>query len=513
MSHIDSLLETVVRMDGDVLVMHAGERPFTVGPAGRTELSSHAVALDRAGALLQRLLSPSARATLARTGAVEHFLPAPPGTDADHFTVMAATRPGDVWLELRRHRARPPVAAPAPRLDTPVESPFIRTVRIPVPSRSAASSPQASLGATRAPMPGHAHVLARARTAGASAVFVLAGQRPYLRVDGDLQPLDGERPLSGADIRALLLSLAAGDAEASRCAVDGGEWTADTTTGTVRCVAFHDAGGPGAVLHLALSAVTTATELGLSAEIRALAAEPGGLVLVGGPRGAGRSTLAAALVDLVNRARAAYVVTVERRITARHTAGRAVVSQRLLPDEPAVAAFGRALLAEDPDVLLVDDVASPALARLALDAASAGRLVFATVVCRDTVEGLSRLLALASETPGSDACRTLGSWFRGAVAQVLVRKSGGGRLAAREVLLGTPSVNALLAEGRTAALTPAIEAGRAGGMVPLNDALAAFVQGGVVDVRDAWRHAADREGLRAVLGARGIDTTFAGLAG
>ena len=103
---------------------------------------------------------------------------------------------------------------------------------------------------------------------------------------------------------------------------------------------------------------------------------------------------------------------------------------------------------------------------------------------------------------------SLAQCLRGVVTQVLLRKSGGGRVAAREVLLNTPMAASLLAEGRTAQLPLAIEGGRKHGMVPLNDALVGFVQSGVVDVREAYRRAADRAGLLDLLKRQGIDTSF-----
>jgi twitching motility protein PilT len=97
--------------------------------------------------------------------------------------------------------------------------------------------------------------------------------------------------------------------------------------------------------------------------------------------------------------------------------------------------------------------------------------------------------------------------LRGVVAQVLLKKVGGGRVAAREVLLNTPAVRGVLAEGKTSQLPPAIEGGRAHGMTPLNDALVGFVQNGAVDVREAYRHAADRPGFLALLKRQGLDTS------
>ncbi len=103
----------------------------------------------------------------------------------------------------------------------------------------------------------------------------------------------------------------------------------------------------------------------------------------------------------------------------------------------------------------------------------------------------------------------LADGLRAAVSQVLVRKTGGGRVAAREVLLNTPEMASLMADGRLSQLPPALESGRAQGMVPLNDALAGFVQSGVVDVKDAYRHAVDWPAFLAVLRRDGVDTSFA----
>ena len=102
----------------------------------------------------------------------------------------------------------------------------------------------------------------------------------------------------------------------------------------------------------------------------------------------------------------------------------------------------------------------------------------------------------------------LAEGLRGVVSQVLVRKTGGGRIAAREVLLNTPAIATLIAEGRVSQLPVAIDSGRKLGMVPLNDALAAFVQNGIVDVKDAYRKASDRQGFLAVLRRDGVDTSF-----
>jgi twitching motility protein PilT len=145
---------------------------------------------------------------------------------------------------------------------------------------------------------------------------------------------------------------------------------------------------------------------------------------------------------------------------------------------------------------------------LALDAAEAGRLVIGSLSAGTATAAIVRMI---EEFPGdrrSQVQLTLADVLRGAVSQVLLRKTGGGRVAAREVLLNTASVARLIAEGKLMQLPAALESGRKHGMVPLNDALVAFVQSGAVDAREAYRKAFDREAFLALLKREGIDTSF-----
>jgi len=145
---------------------------------------------------------------------------------------------------------------------------------------------------------------------------------------------------------------------------------------------------------------------------------------------------------------------------------------------------------------------------LALDAAAAGQLIIGGVRANHASGAIDRLIDLYQPDQRREAQLSLSRNLRGLVTQVLLRKSGGGRVAAREVLLNTPLVASLLAEGRTSQLAVAIEGGRKHGMVPLNDALVGFVQSGAVDVREAYRRASDRAGLLDLLKRQGIDTSF-----
>ncbi len=273
-------------------------------------------------------------------------------------------------------------------------------------------------------------------------------------------------------------------------------------------MSFRDHRGTGGVFRMMPVRAVTAEQLGLSREIQSLAIEPEGLVLVAGPRSSGKRTLLSALVDLINRVRRDHVITIEKEINVVHERIGSFISQREVhggSDELLVVA--RAALREDPDVLVLEELRSAAVMNLALDAASSGQLVIGGLPAPDAAGAIDRIIDLYPPEYRRQVQLSLAQNLRGVVSQVLLRKTGGGRLAAREVLMNTPAVRSILAEGKTSQLPLAIEGGRAHGMVPLNDWLVGYVQSGAVDVREAYRRAVDRAGFLALLKRQGLDTS------
>lgn len=349
--------------------------------------------------------------------------------------------------------------------------------------------------------------LAAAR--GASTLYLSSASRPTVRVDGDIHTLDGAPVLAPNDVESLLLTLMPErSAEALRTGV-ASEWICDLPeVGRVRCMSFRDHRGPGGVFRMMPSRAVTADQLGLSRDIQALAIEPEGLLLVSGPRSSGKRTLMSALVDLINRTRRDHVISIESEINIVHERNGSFISQREVRGGiEEMVAVARAALREDPDILVLEELRSPALMDIALDAASAGQLVIGGIPAHDASGAVDRIIDLYPPEHRRQVQLSLAQNLRGVVAQVLLRKTGGGRVAAREVLLNTAAVASVLAEGRTSQLPLAIEGGRRQGMVPLNDALVGFVQSGVVDVAEAYRRAADRAAFLALVKRQGIDTS------
>jgi twitching motility protein PilT len=254
----------------------------------------------------------------------------------------------------------------------------------------------------------------------------------------------------------------------------------------------------------------SADQLGLPRAVQALATEPEGLVIVAGPRSSGKRTLIAACVDLINRSRRDHVITIEREINVVHERGRSFISQReVRGGDDDMLAVARAALREDPDVLVIEDLSTSGVIEIALDATASGHLVIGGLSARSAAAAIDRVLDVYPPEDRRRVQLALAKNLRGVVAQVLLHRISGGRVAAREVLLNTPAVASVLAEGTTSQLPMAIDGGRRHGMMPMNESLVALVQGGVVDSREAYRYSSDRAGFLSLLERQGLDTSFA----
>lgn len=471
----------------------------------------------------------------SRREAVSAVQPAAPAADPIHprprmapthpVTVPPPAAPARVTSQPKPAEPRVQESAGAARTNTPpparpdIDQPVLNTL----PPRDL--QPAVVLPLARSPIRGEqprqtvvvpprhlgaGRLLRTAAARGASSLYLMADARPSIRVDDEILPLDTEPPLSSQDVEALVLELAPGGSREELAGGHAAEWVCELPdVGRVRCLSFRDQRGPGAVFRLIPTRLVTADQLGLSRDIQALCAGRDGLILVAGPRLSGKSTLISAYVDLINRNRSDYVITLETEIKFVHESRKAMVSQReVRGDAEAMAAGARAALRENPDVLVIDDLRNGELVAIALEAADSGHLVIGSVTAHTTVTAIARLIESAPPDRQTHLALALSETLRGAVAQVLLRKTGGGRVAARELLLNTPPVAALLAEGKVGQLSLAIDSGRKHGMVPMNDALAAFVQSGAVDAREAYRKAYDRAAFLELLKRDGIDTSF-----
>jgi len=545
MTLVPSLLQAIVLMDGEALVLHVGDKPYVVAESGQVSLANEPLTAEAIGQVIDELLPPESRRLLDDVGATQCVLPVNTQFPNETFSVVAARGGDDLWLEIRRvnvtaaapaaeataasatndapvlEAPAPPAPEPAPREQRrrTVQPERRRVIEPRVPDPDAQSAVVLPLTRTpvkadvppplaEAALSGLDRLLRLAAARGASTLYLVSGARPSIRIDGEVRTLDGAPVLEPNAVEALLLTLMPErSAEALRSGA-ASEWISEfDDLGRVRCLSFRDYRGPGGVFRIMPQRTVTTEQLGLSREIQALATETDGLLVVTGPRLSGKRTLMSAFVDHINRTRHVHIITIERDINIVHERSGSMVSQREVHGGDHMADAVRQALREDPDVLVLEDVRSAELVELALDAAAAGRLVICGFPARSAAAAIDGIIDLSPPEARRRIQLSLAQNLRGVVAQVLLKKTGGGRLAARELLLNTSAVAGLLAEGKTSQLPLAIEGGRKHGMVPLNDALGGFAQSGAVDVREAYRCSADKPGFIALLQRQGVDTS------
>jgi twitching motility protein PilT len=232
-----------------------------------------------------------------------------------------------------------------------------------------------------------------------------------------------------------------------------------------------------------------------------LCALPKGLVLVTGPTGSGKSTTLAAMVDLINRTRREHVVSLEDPVEFVHASQASLVNQREVgPHTSSFARAIRAALREDPDIILVGEMRDLETVSLALEAANTGHLVLATLHTSTAISTVERIIGLFPPEEQSRIQVTLADVMRGVVSQVLLRRIGGGRVAALEILIVNAAVSNLIREGKVHQIASSMQTGKAIGNQMLNESLAELVRGGTVEVDEALAKAVDKADLARRLG-------------
>jgi twitching motility protein PilT len=308
-------------------------------------------------------------------------------------------------------------------------------------------------------------LLARAVDARASDLHLAAGQVPMLRLDGELQRMDLP-PLTAAAMSDAMAPLLGDDA--CRQWAQGDELDlalALPALGRFRLNLFRQLNGVAATFRLIPRRIATLDELDLVEVFQAVAQCSDGLILVGGPTGSGKSSTLAALLDQLNHERPLHIITLEDPVEVIHSSQRSLVNQREMGRDCRGFAQGlRSALRQDPDVIMIGELRDLETIRLALRAAETGHLVLATVHTRSAAGSIDRLVEVfaAEEKPLVRAM--LAESLRLVVAQVLVKRVGGGRVAAREVLVANTAVRNLIREGRMAQLSSVMQTGAAEGM-------------------------------------------------
>jgi twitching motility protein PilT len=315
----------------------------------------------------------------------------------------------------------------------------------------------------------------------ASDLHLSAGLPPMIRVDGDIRRLNVPA-MEDREVRKLIY-----DIMADRQRRDYEEFFETDFSFEVpgvsrfRVNVFNQARGAGAVFRTIPSEVLTLEDLGLGTVFRQLSMLPRGLVLVTGPTGSGKSTTLAAMIDYINDNRYEHILTIEDPVEFVHRSKRCLINQREVHrDTHGFAPALRSALREDPDVILVGELRDLETIRLALTAAETGHLVFGTLHTTSAAKTIDRIIDVFPGDEKSMVRSMLSESLQAVVSQTLLKRMGGGRVAAHEILIATAAVRNLIREDKVAQIYSAIQTGGNLGMQTLDAALAKLVADNVV---------------------------------
>jgi len=345
---------------------------------------------------------------------------------------------------------------------------------------------------------------------GASDLHLRCGEPPIIRLHGEMKRLD-QPALEPEMVEQMLRSIMP---ERNR-----NEFTESNDTdyayeiagvARFRANALKDRNGPAAVFRQIPATVVTVEQMGISAEVQKLCQLNKGLVLVTGPTGSGKSTTLCSLIDLVNRSRSDHVITIEDPIEFVHPNKRCIITQRQVGVHTgSFKSALRAALREDPDIILVGELRDLETVAIAIETAETGHLVFGTLHTTTAAGTIDRVIDQFPADRQAQIRVMLAESLKGVVSQTLCKKIGGGRAAAREVLLSIPAVTNLIREGKTFQIPSVMQTSKRLGMVTLNDALLELVDSGQVEASEAYAKAVEKTGFVASLKSRGVDTSFA----
>ncbi len=338
---------------------------------------------------------------------------------------------------------------------------------------------------------------------GASDLHLGQGQPPKIRRHGEVTAIR-EEALSEEEMAFMMSEISGADRWEKY--LEGGDldfaYEMDEHS-RFRCNFLKQTHGFGCVFRLIPTKIMTLDQLGIPAVVKEFGHLRGGLVLVTGPTGSGKSTTLAALIDYINENFTRHIITIEEPIEFVHNNKRSIITQREVPENASSFPQGlKAALREDADIVLVGEMRDLETIQLALTAAETGLLVFGTLHTNNARKTVDRMIDVFPSDQQSQVRTMLASSLRGVVAQLLLKKSaeaGGGRIAVNEILVVNSAAAAIIREGATQKLQDVIVGGKGQGMQFMDDAIWTVMQQGIVSPHEAYMKAIDKNRFRVFL--------------
>ncbi len=540
-ARIDPFVDVLLREKGDQLYLLPDE-PVTMVKDGKPRKVSRQPLTDQHIYALLVEVAPSESADHIDQGAETEFeYVADRGMvrvrivpDMGRLTAMVA--PVEDASAARPAAAAPPAATAGGRASAPQRAPAplvpptpaAPPARPPKPSAIAAApmveAPDATGPVTAPPrgLPGDfaapqyqgaeralGELLKKLVQSASSDLHLRVGEPPVFRTHGEMKRQDSS-PLSSDQLELMLLAVMP---ERNRA-----EWkeTGDSDfayeiggLARFRVNAARDRKGPMAVFRVIPAQVVSVEQLNISKEVQQLCYLTKGLVLVTGPTGSGKSTTLCALVDLVNRTRTDHLITIEDPIEFVHENKKCVITQRQVGvHTDSFKSALRAALREDPDIVLVGEMRDLETIAIAIETAETGHLVFGTLHTTTASSTVDRMIDQFPADRQAQIRVMLSESLKGVISQTLCKKVGGGRVAAREILLSTPAISNLIREGKTFQIPSIIQTSKQIGMLTLNDALLDLVEKKEISPDEAYVKSVEKAGLAASFKAKGHKLTL-----
>lgn len=340
-------------------------------------------------------------------------------------------------------------------------------------------------------------LLAFSTKQGASDLHLSAELPPMIRVDGDIRRINLP-PMEHSEVHGLIYDIM-NDKQRKDFEEDLECDFSFEIKGLARfrVNAFNHNRGAGAVFRTIPSKILTLEDLNCPNIFKDIAEYPRGIVLVTGPTGSGKSTTLAAMVDHKNKNEYGHILTIEDPIEFVHESQKCLMNQREVHrDTHGFSNALRSALREDPDVILVGEMRDLETIQLALEAAETGHLVFGTLHTSSAAKTIDRIVDVFPAAEKEMVRSMLSESLRAVISQTLLKKIGGGRVAAHEIMIGIPSIRNLIRENKVAQMYSAIQTGAQNGMITLDQTLANLVQDGVISVKDARTKAQNKDSFQ-----------------
>lgn len=479
MAVIDTFLKLMLEKRAERLVLVPDAVPFLLKSGETIELSMPALRED----ILKRMWSEIAGEGLSREGSFH-------GADGAEFGYHI--QPSGSGCRIEVHTLDVP---PQPEED-PLAQELLRHTRPAPPAMQVAATPAPATTA-----PDLLSVIDQAVAAEASDIFLSSGKQPRARQKGLITRLDAPAPLAEQILQLLPDEAARREFEESGSTDFAIRWELSEGSRRFRVNVFRHLDGVAAALRPIRPRIPSLAELDLPESLLDLVSFPGGLVLVTGTSGSGKSTTLAALVDHLNRTRSKHVITIEDPIEFEHRENQCLIHQREVGSDVESFSSGlRAALRENPDVILLGELRDLSTISAALTAAETGHLVLGTLHSGSASSAVNRIVDVFPGHQQAHIRVQLASSLRAVLSQRLVPSRNKGLVPVLEKLLVTPAVANGIREGHDHYLRNAMLTGADEGMVTLERSLATLIRKGTIDHETAIRHATDLLALQNLLG-------------